>query len=79
MMIIMTMWMLMWVLCGRYSSLNPMQQVPTLELRDLATGDLIHLTQSLPIIEFLDEVFPHVSRRSHLPAKGLFIRCMRGR
>lgn len=37
-----------------------MQQVPTLECRDLATGQTVVLTQSLPIIEFLDEAFPEV-------------------
>lgn len=43
-----------------YSALNPMQQLPTLECRDLATGQTVALTQSLPIMEFLDEAFPEV-------------------
>lgn len=43
-----------------YSALNPMQQVPTLECKDLATDETVVLTQSLPIIEFLDEAFPEV-------------------
>lgn len=45
----------------RYTALNPQHQVPTLEVRDLATGQTLALTQSLPIIEFLDEAFPETT------------------
>ncbi len=51
------------LLCDRYVALNPQAQVPTLEVRDLATGQTVVLTQSLPIIEFLDEAFPQVGVR----------------
>jgi glutathione S-transferase len=50
-------------LYNSYAALNPQAQVPTLEVRDLATGQTVVLTQSLPIIEFLDEAFPQVSKR----------------
>jgi len=51
------------LLDDRYVALNPQAQVPTLEVRDLATGQTVMLTQSLPIIEFLDEAFPQVGVR----------------
>lgn len=35
-----------------------MHQVPTLEVKDLATGQTVSLTQSLAIIDFLEEAFP---------------------
>lgn len=39
--------------------MNPSGQVPTLVLQDLAQGGKeVLLTQSLAIIEFLDETFP---------------------
>lgn len=37
---------------------NPLGQVPVLEYTDTATGSLICMTQSVTIIEFLDQVFP---------------------
>lgn len=37
---------------------NTMEQVPTLECFDAVSGQTIRLTQSLAIMEFLDEVFP---------------------
>ena len=37
---------------------NPMEQVPTLECTDTATGKVVRITQSLAIIEFLEEAFP---------------------
>jgi maleylpyruvate isomerase len=40
-----------------YRAKNPMMQVPTLEVRE-PDGTRYVLTQSLPIIEFLDERFP---------------------
>ena len=46
-----------------------MQQLPTLECTDRATGQRVALTQSLAIIEFLDEAFPEVGRRG----KGMCI------
>lgn len=40
-----------------YRSMNPMSQVPTLEVTE--DNDVVHtIAQSLPIIEFLDERFP---------------------
>jgi maleylpyruvate isomerase len=41
-----------------YRAMNPMAQVPTLEVRD--DGRRVLLTQSLPIIEYLDERWPEV-------------------
>ena len=38
---------------------NSMAQVPVLECQDGVTGDTVRLTQSLPIIEFLEDAFPH--------------------
>jgi maleylpyruvate isomerase len=40
-----------------YRAMNPMAQVPTLEITE-DDGSVHALTQSLPIIEFLDERFP---------------------
>jgi maleylpyruvate isomerase len=40
-----------------YRAMNPIAQVPTLELTE-DDGTVVTLTQSLPIIEFLDERFP---------------------
>jgi maleylpyruvate isomerase len=40
-----------------YAARNPMRQVPTLELIDDA-GASLHLVQSLPILEYLDERWP---------------------
>jgi maleylpyruvate isomerase len=39
-----------------YRDKNPMQQVPTLELED--QGRLLHLAQSMAILEYLEERFP---------------------
>lgn len=39
-----------------YASLNPLQQVPTLEW--IEGGEVMRLTQSLAIIEYLDDAFP---------------------
>ena len=41
-----------------HSEMNPMKQVPVLECTDSATGNKICITQSVAIIEFLEEVFP---------------------
>lgn len=41
-----------------YRALNPMAQVPTLQVVEDA-GHTIALTQSLPILEYLDERWPH--------------------
>lgn len=46
-----------------HTARNPMQQVPCLALRD--QGKEVHLAQSLPIIEFLEDAFPN--RPSLLP------------
>jgi len=40
-----------------YTTLNPMEQLPTLEVVT-ADGSVENLTQSLAIIEYIDEVFP---------------------
>lgn len=42
-----------------YRAKNPMQQVPTLEITE-DDGTVHALTQSLPILEFLDERFPAI-------------------
>jgi maleylpyruvate isomerase len=42
-----------------YRRMNPARRVPTLEVIE-STGDVHYLQQSLPIIEFLVEVFPGV-------------------
>ncbi len=39
-----------------YAQLNPMQQVPTLEVED--EGRVVHLAQSLAILEYLEEAHP---------------------
>ncbi len=39
-----------------YRALNPLQQVPLLEIED--AGHTLHLAQSLAIIEYLDERYP---------------------
>lgn len=49
-----------------YQAVNPMAQVPTLVLRDATSGENLTLTQSLAIIEFLDEAYP--ARSPLLPA-----------
>ena len=42
-----------------YRAMNPMSQVPTLEVTE-DNGDVHTITQSLPILEFLEERFPEV-------------------
>jgi len=41
---------------------NPMSQVPLLEFTDPLTGEAQSLTQSLAIIEFLEEAYPATHR-----------------
>jgi len=41
-----------------HKAVNPMQQVPVLEFFDSFEGKTVQLSQSLAIIEFLDECFP---------------------
>ncbi len=41
------------------SSKNSMDQIPVLEFTEVATGKIIQLTQSMAIIEFLDEYKPN--------------------
>ena len=48
---------------------NPLDQVPLLEFTDAQTGETQSLTQSLAIIEFLEEAFPNT--RNVLPADAL--------
>jgi fumarylacetoacetase len=48
-----------------YLAKNPLGQVPLLEVTDRRTGQQLYLSQSIAIIEFLDEAFP--ARRSLLP------------
>ena len=38
---------------------NPMSQVPILEFVDRETNQTCSLTQSMAIVEFLDEAFPN--------------------
>lgn len=42
------------------SEVNQLGQVPTLEFTEVSTGKVHRLTQSMAIIEFLDEIFPSV-------------------
>ena len=42
---------------AEFLKLNPMEQVPLLQFTDSYSGTTEYLTQSLPIIEFIDEVF----------------------
>lgn len=51
-----------------YTAVNPQQQLPTLEFTD-REGNVHRVTQSLAIIEFLDEAFPHTVKL--LPADTL--------
>lgn len=48
-----------------YLERNPMGQVPLLEFTESATGKRIQLSQSLPIIKFLDNAFP--KRKALIP------------
>eukprot|EP01032_Pedospumella_encystans_P013890 gene13890-15973_t len=48
---------------------NPLDQVPLLEFTDAQTGETQSLTQSLAIIEFLEEAFPNT--RNVLPTDAL--------
>ncbi len=46
----------------KYSTgVNAMSQVPVLECTDTSTGERLRITQSLAIIEFLEEAFPNVA------------------
>ena len=44
-----------------YREVNGLEQVPTLEVVDVASGHTEKLTQSLAILEYLDETFPDVN------------------
>jgi maleylacetoacetate isomerase len=48
---------------------NPLGQIPFLEVTDRRTGQQLFLSQSVAIIEFLDEAFP--ARKSLLPKDPL--------
>lgn len=55
-----------------YRSKNPMAQVPTLEIHE-ADGRVVSITQSLPILEYLDERFatpPLLPRDLYLRARA---------
>ena len=54
---------------AEYQAKNPLGQVPLLECTDGITGRRIQLTQSLAIVQFLDEAFP--KRRSLIPHNPL--------
>lgn len=41
-----------------YDEKNPMRQVPVLEVEDATSGDVVRLTQSVAILEYLEERFP---------------------
>jgi maleylacetoacetate isomerase len=43
-----------------HSQINPMKQVPSLEYQDASSGSTVRLSQSMAIIEFLEETFPNV-------------------
>jgi fumarylacetoacetase len=52
-----------------YLEKNPLGQVPTLEFTDAETNQTIRMSQSIAIVEFLEEVFP--DRQSVLPRDPL--------
>lgn len=54
---------------SEYLSKNPLGQVPLLECTDTVSGKRIQLTQSLAIVQFLDEAFPN--RKSLIPRDPL--------
>jgi len=41
-----------------HAEMNPMKQVPVLEFTDTVTGETIRLTQSMAIMDFLEESYP---------------------
>ena len=43
-----------------HSQINPMKQVPSMECQDASSGSTVRLSQSMAIIEFLEETFPNV-------------------
>jgi hypothetical protein len=47
---------------AEYAEKNPMEQIPLLEFTDPADGSSKSLTQSLAIIEYLEEAFPETAR-----------------
>jgi maleylacetoacetate isomerase len=46
-----------------YRQVNPLEQVPTLVITDDESGDVTKLTQSIAILEYLDEVYPDKGER----------------
>lgn len=56
-----------------YRQLNPSGQVPTLVQDDAVSGRAI-LTQSLAILEYLDEAYPHVALLPKTPLDRAFVR-----
>ena len=58
-----------------YREKNPMSQVPTLQITE-EDGSVHTLTQSLPIIEFLDERFPAIPLMSKDPYKRACTRAL---
>ena len=50
---------------------NAMEQVPVLEFTDSRTGEVIQLSQSLPIIEFIDEITKGDSTSGLIPGDAL--------
>lgn len=57
-----------------YEDLNPMKQVPTLEVTD--QGRRIRLTQSLAIIEYLDDCWPEPGLLPREPAQRARVRAL---
>lgn len=56
-----------------YRQLNPSGQVPTMVDDDASEGRAV-LTQSLAIIEYLDEMYPHVALLPQTPLDRAFVR-----
>ncbi|MGZ9712436.1 maleylacetoacetate isomerase [Glaciimonas sp. GNP009] len=56
-----------------YRQLNPSGQVPTMVDEDASEGRAV-LTQSLAIIEYLDEMYPHVALLPPTPLDRAFVR-----
>ena len=56
-----------------YRQLNPSGQVPTMVDEDAVEGRAV-LTQSLAIIEYLDEMYPHVALLPKTPLDRAFVR-----
>ena len=44
-----------------FAAVNAMEQIPTLEITDSNDGSVVQLSQSMAILEYLDELAPQAS------------------